>query len=104
MPSSVGSGCGAVVMTLNPSWRKFTLNAPLSKVARGLRCAALLNRLAKKFIYSHMVGIAIVGAGAWGLNHVRTCSNLDGARLLCICDRSAAALECAAMSKDEESC
>ncbi len=34
------------------------------------------------------VGVAVVGAGAWGANHVRTISRLPDARLVAVCDRT----------------
>jgi predicted dehydrogenase len=34
------------------------------------------------------IGIAVVGAGAWGKNHVRNFATLAGARLVWVCDRS----------------
>jgi predicted dehydrogenase len=34
------------------------------------------------------VGVAVVGAGAWGRNHVRVFASLSGARLRWVCDRS----------------
>ena len=33
-----------------------------------------------------MVGVATVGAGAWGKNHIRVFSELPGARLKYVCD------------------
>lgn len=35
------------------------------------------------------VGVAVVGAGGWGKNHVRNFAGLAGARLRWVCDRSA---------------
>lgn len=35
------------------------------------------------------VGLAIVGCGQWGLNYLRTFRELDGARLVAVCDVSA---------------
>jgi predicted dehydrogenase len=34
------------------------------------------------------VGVAVLGAGAWGANHVRTIHQLRGAQLVAVCDRS----------------
>lgn len=42
------------------------------------------------------VGIAVAGAGAWGINHVRALAAEPGCRLLRICDPDAAARERAA--------
>jgi len=39
-------------------------------------------------VTSATVGVAVVGAGAWGANHVRTLQRLPGARLVAVCDRS----------------
>jgi predicted dehydrogenase len=38
-----------------------------------------------------MVRVAVVGAGAWGINHVRAMSRTPGAELVVVCDASAAA-------------
>jgi predicted dehydrogenase len=38
-----------------------------------------------------MVRIAVVGAGAWGINHVRAMSRIQGAELVMVCDSSEAA-------------
>jgi predicted dehydrogenase len=38
-----------------------------------------------------MVRIAVVGAGAWGINHVRAMSRTQGAELVMVCDGSASA-------------
>jgi predicted dehydrogenase len=40
-----------------------------------------------------MVGVAVVGAGAWGINHVRAMSRTQGAELVLVCDGSSAARE-----------
>jgi predicted dehydrogenase len=40
-----------------------------------------------------MVRIAVVGAGAWGINHVRAMSRTKGAELVMVCDGSEAACE-----------
>jgi len=40
-----------------------------------------------------MVRIAVVGAGAWGINHVRAMSRTLGAQLVMVCDGSASARE-----------
>jgi predicted dehydrogenase len=40
-----------------------------------------------------MVRIAVVGAGAWGINHVRAMSRCKGAELVMVCDSSEAARE-----------
>lgn len=39
------------------------------------------------------VGVAVVGAGAWGANHVRTMNRLPSARLVAVCDRSREVLD-----------
>jgi predicted dehydrogenase len=39
------------------------------------------------------IGVAVVGAGGWGKNHVRTFAALPGAELRYVCDRSTAVLE-----------
>ncbi|MFK8003824.1 MAG: Gfo/Idh/MocA family protein [Polyangiales bacterium] len=39
------------------------------------------------------VRVAIVGAGAWGRNHVRTFANLEGAKLTAVCDKRPAVLD-----------
>ena len=39
------------------------------------------------------VRIAVVGAGAWGINHVRAMSRIKGAELVMVCDSSDAALD-----------
>ena len=39
------------------------------------------------------VRIAVVGAGAWGINHVRAMSRCKGAELVMVCDGSATACE-----------
>jgi predicted dehydrogenase len=39
------------------------------------------------------VRIAVVGAGAWGINHVRAMSRIKGAELVMVCDSSEAALD-----------
>ena len=36
------------------------------------------------------VGLAVVGAGSWGRNHVRSLATMPGVRLRWVCDRSAA--------------
>ena len=33
-----------------------------------------------------MIRVAVVGAGAWGMNHVRTMNQVRGARLVMVCD------------------
>jgi predicted dehydrogenase len=38
-----------------------------------------------------MIRVAVVGAGAWGINHVRAFSRTPGAELAMVCDASAAA-------------
>jgi predicted dehydrogenase len=38
-----------------------------------------------------MVRVAVVGAGAWGINHVRAMSRAKGAELVMVCDASEAA-------------
>ncbi len=38
------------------------------------------------------VGVAVVGAGEWGTNHVRTFAQLKGARLVSVCDLDEARL------------
>jgi predicted dehydrogenase len=38
-----------------------------------------------------MVRIAVVGAGAWGINHVRAMSRIEGAELVMVCDPVVAA-------------
>jgi predicted dehydrogenase len=38
-----------------------------------------------------MVRVAVVGAGAWGINHVRAMSRTQGAELVMVCDPSTAA-------------
>lgn len=43
-----------------------------------------------------MVRVAVIGAGAWGINHVRAMSRTKGAELVMVCDSSAAACERAA--------
>ena len=40
-----------------------------------------------------MVRIAVVGAGAWGINQVRAMSRTKGAELVMVCDSSEAALD-----------
>src|SRR5512133_2429310 len=40
-----------------------------------------------------MVRVAVVGAGAWGINHVRAMSRTPGAELVMVADTSAAARE-----------
>jgi predicted dehydrogenase len=40
-----------------------------------------------------MVRIAVVGAGAWGINHVRSFGRTRGAELVLVCDAAEAALE-----------
>src|ERR1039457_7250197 len=40
-----------------------------------------------------MVRIAVVGAGAWGINHVRAMSRTKGAELVMVCDVAQAALD-----------
>jgi len=40
-----------------------------------------------------MVRIAVVGAGAWGINHVRAMSRTKGAQLVLVCDAAEAARE-----------
>jgi predicted dehydrogenase len=40
-----------------------------------------------------MVRVAVVGAGAWGTNHVRAMSRTEGAELVMVCDPAAAACE-----------
>ena len=40
-----------------------------------------------------MVRLAVVGAGAWGTNHVRAMSRTEGAELVMVCDPSSAACE-----------
>jgi len=40
-----------------------------------------------------MVRVAVVGAGAWGINHVRAMSRTEGAELVMVCDSSPAARE-----------
>ncbi|MCS6915059.1 MAG: Gfo/Idh/MocA family oxidoreductase [Myxococcales bacterium] len=42
------------------------------------------------------VRVAVVGAGYWGINHVRTFARLEGCRLVRVCDRSEQALRRAA--------
>ena len=39
------------------------------------------------------VRIAVVGAGAWGINHVRAMSRTKGAELVMVCDGAQAALD-----------
>jgi predicted dehydrogenase len=39
-----------------------------------------------------MLKVGVVGAGYWGINHVRAWSRLDGASLVAVCDTDAAAL------------
>ena len=41
----------------------------------------------------NMIGIAVVGAGAWGKNHIRVFSELPGVRLTYICDSDPAKLD-----------
>jgi predicted dehydrogenase len=38
-----------------------------------------------------MVRVAVVGAGAWGINHVRAFSRTEGAEVVMVCDAAAAA-------------
>jgi predicted dehydrogenase len=40
-----------------------------------------------------MVGIAVVGAGAWGKNHIRVFSEIPGVRLKYICDKDHSKLD-----------
>jgi predicted dehydrogenase len=40
-----------------------------------------------------MVRVAVVGAGAWGINHVRSLSRTKGAELVMVCDAAEAARE-----------
>jgi predicted dehydrogenase len=40
-----------------------------------------------------MVRVAVVGAGAWGINHVRAFARAPGAELVMVCDVSASACE-----------
>jgi predicted dehydrogenase len=40
-----------------------------------------------------MIRVAVVGAGAWGMNHVRTMSQVEGARLAMVCDTVAGTRE-----------
>jgi predicted dehydrogenase len=40
-----------------------------------------------------MVRVAVVGAGAWGINHVRAFARAPGAELVMVCDISASACE-----------
>ncbi len=40
-----------------------------------------------------MINVAVVGAGAWGKNHIRVFSEIPKARLKYICDQDAAKLE-----------
>jgi predicted dehydrogenase len=40
-----------------------------------------------------MVRVAVVGAGAWGINHVRALSRTEGAELVMVCDAAATARE-----------
>jgi len=40
-----------------------------------------------------MVRVAVVGAGAWGINHVRAFGRTQGAELVMVCDPAAAARE-----------
>lgn len=42
------------------------------------------------------VRVAVVGAGYWGINHVRTFAKLDGCQLTKVCDQSEASLKRAA--------
>jgi predicted dehydrogenase len=44
----------------------------------------------------HKVRVAVVGAGYWGINHVRTFARLPGCQLVRVCDPSEAALRRAA--------
>lgn len=39
------------------------------------------------------VGVAVVGAGAWGANHVRTMNRIKSASLVAVCDRSQSVLD-----------
>jgi predicted dehydrogenase len=50
------------------------------------------------------IGVAVVGAGAWGANHVRTLHRLPGARLVAVCDRSAEVLRSIGSSFPEVRC
>lgn len=43
-----------------------------------------------------MVKVAVVGAGGWGINHVRAFARAKGATLVCVCDSSEAAINRAA--------
>jgi len=40
-----------------------------------------------------MIRVAVVGAGAWGINHVRTFARIPTAELVMVCDSSPACLE-----------
>ena len=40
-----------------------------------------------------MVGVAVVGAGAWGKNHIRVFSEIPNVRLKYICDQDSSKLE-----------
>src|SRR3954471_14468421 len=43
-----------------------------------------------------MVRVAVVGAGGWGINHVRAFARAKGAQLVAVCDASEAAINRAA--------
>ena len=40
-----------------------------------------------------MVRVAVIGAGAWGINHVRAYGRTKGAELVMVCDAAEAARE-----------
>src|SRR5205085_749935 len=50
-----------------------------TEAVRGRRHSIVLRRMSR-------LKVGVIGAGAWGRNHVRTLATLTGAELVCVCD------------------